>query len=336
MGVGVAGVALLGRRAFGGQDLPPVPAGPVPGEPKPRKRVLRLVHMTDTHLKPELRAPEGVAACFAHIRDRKYGAKFGGKLSDDPVELVLHGGDIIFDAGDVGEARAKEQWDLFQKVIKDNWTGPIRYAIGNHDIFGLNMKVSGTTGSEPNWGKRWAMDVLGMSPAPSADPKVKGAYYSFDRNGWHIVVLDSVHVEPNGYFGGLDDQQFDWLRGDLLLNKMYPTLVMSHIPLFTATVLDRALNDKRERVVHPALMCIDFERIKKLFLEHPQVKVCLSGHMHLIDRVDYNGVSYCCGGAVCAGWWKGPHKECREGYSVVDLYSDGGFENAYVEYGWKA
>lgn len=333
-GISLSGSALAKALAQQAGAPPTLPASPAVVQP--RKRVLRLAHLTDTHLEPELRAPEGVAACFAHLRERKFSNKHGGKLSDDPVELVLHGGDMIFDCGDVGEARTKEQWDLFTKVIKDNWTGPINYTLGNHDIFGLNMKVSGTTGNEPNWGKRWAMELLGIKGAANTDPKTHGAYYSFDRNGWHIVVLDSVHVEPNGYFGGLDDAQFDWLKGDLLLNKMYPTLLVSHIPLFTATVLDRPLNDKRERVVHPALMCIDFDRIKKLFLENPQVKVALSGHMHLIDRVDYNGVAYCCNGAVCGGWWKGPHRECREGYAVVDLFNDGSFENTYVEYGWKA
>lgn len=331
-GMGVIGAALLGRGAWAFQDAA---AGKL-GAEKPRKRAVRIAHITDTHIEPELRAPEGVAACLTHIRDRKYGAKFGGGLSDDPVDLILHGGDMVFDAGDVGAARTKEQWDLFTKAVKDNWTGPINYALGNHDIFGLNKTKSGTTGEEPNWGKRWAMDLLGIRGAANTDPKAFGAYYSFDQNGWHIVVLDSVQVEPNGYFGGLDDAQFAWLKGDLALNKMRPTMVLSHIPLLTVTVLDRPLNDKRERVVHPALMCIDFDRIKKLFLENPQVKLCVSGHMHLIDRVDYNGVSYCCNGAVCGNWWKGPHRECKEGYAVVDLYDDGSFDNQYVEYGWKA
>jgi len=340
--VGLAGAALLGRRALAQPGSTPSAAPVVPAAAagaKPRKRAVRLAHITDTHIQPELRAAEGVAACLTHIREKKFAealAAGGVSGASDKVDLILHGGDVIFDAMDVGEARTKEQWGLYQKVLADNWSGPIYHAVCNHDCWGLNKKASGTTGDEELWGKRWAMKELKIKPAANVDTKAFGAYYSFDQNGWHIVVLDSVQVEPGGYFGGIDDAQFDWLKGDLLLNKMYPTLLLSHISLFTATVLDRALNDKRERVIHPALMCIDYGRLKTLFLENPQVKVALSGHMHLKDRVDYCGVSYFCGGAVSGGWWKGPHKECDAGYSVVDLFDDGTVENRYVGYGWKA
>ncbi len=307
----------------------------------PRKRALRVAHITDTHIEPELRAADGVAACLAHIREKKFaraevGGGGGGVLSADKVDLILHGGDAVFDTCDVGEARAKEVWGLWSKVMKDGWDGPLKYAVGNHDCWGMNKKVSGTSGEEGLWGKRWALDVMGIKGVARADTKTSGAYYSFDQNGWHFVVLDSVRIIENGYYGGLDDEQFDWLKGDLLLNKMHPTLVLSHIPILTVTVLDRGINDKMERVVHPALMCTDFERIKKLFLENPQVKVCLSGHMHLLDRVEYNGVTYLCNGAVCGNWWKGKHKDCGEGYAIVDLFGDGSFENQYVGYGWKA
>lgn len=290
-----------------------------------RKRVIRIAHITDTHIMPDLRAPEGVAACFEHIRGQK------------DVDLVMHGGDIVFDSMDQSLDRTKELWSLWQKVMGDSWKGRTRYCLGNHDIWGWNKDKSKTTGEEPGWGKQLALDTLGVRGAAP-----KGAYYSFDEVGtgggaWHVIVLDTVRSEPNGYYAGLDDAQFEWLKGDLSLNRMYPTLILSHIPIFTATVLDRDLfGDERERRVHRSLMCTDYGRIKKLFLENPQVKLCISGHMHLIDRVEYNGVTYCCNGAASAAWWKGPHKECREGYTLVDLYSDGTFENRYVEYGWKA
>ncbi|MEX2092204.1 MAG: hypothetical protein WD971_05980, partial [Pirellulales bacterium] len=73
-----------------------------------------------------------------------------------------------------------------------------------------------------------------------------------------------------------------------------------------------------------------------LFAKHPNVKLCISGHLHLLDRVDYNGVTYLCNGAVSGNWWGGRHKDCDEGYAVVDLYDDGTFEHEYVKYGWKA
>ncbi len=321
--LGAAGLATSGlvlpRRALAGS----LAAGLL-HDPGARRRVLRVAHVTDTHIQPELRANEGVAACFEHIRGQK------------DVDLVLHSGDIIFDSFDQNLERTKLQWELWQKAVADGWGGKFRYCLGNHDIWGWNKDKSKTRGDEPGWGKKLAVDTLGVSGATR-----DGCYYSFDEGGsgdakpWHIVILDSVRPVGDGYFGGLDDEQFEWLQADLAAHRGTPTLVVSHIPILSATVLDREPKE-RSRVVSSAVMFDDFARVKKLFLENPQVKLCLSGHMHLIDRVEYNGVTYCCNGAASGAWWKGANKECREGYTLVDLYSDGTFENRYVEYGWKA
>jgi 3',5'-cyclic-AMP phosphodiesterase len=71
-------------------------------------------------------------------------------------------------------------------------------------------------------------------------------------------------------------------------------------------------------------------------LKHPNVKLCLSGHTHLVDRLDYTGVSYFCNGAVSGAWWKGAWQGCEPGYALVNLYDDGSFEREYVVYGAKA
>jgi hypothetical protein len=83
-------------------------------------------------------------------------------------------------------------------------------------------------------------------------------------------------------------------------------------------------------------MHVDARKLKDMFLEHSNVKACLSGHIHLVDRVDYLGVSYYCNGAVSGAWWDGDYQECAPGYALVDLYDDGSVENVYVTYGWKA
>ncbi len=79
----------------------------------------------------------------------------------------------------------------------------------------------------------------------------------------------------------------------------------------------------------------DFRRLHGLFRKHPNVKVALSGHLHLVDRIDYSGVTYFCNGAVSGGWWRGPHmEEYNAGYAMLNLYDDGTFDRAYVNYGW--
>jgi len=75
-------------------------------------------------------------------------------------------------------------------------------------------------------------------------------------------------------------------------------------------------------------------RATYLFLKHSNVKVCVSGHIHLVDRVDYNGVSYLCNGAISGNWWKGNFQETPPGYSLIDLFDDGTWRREYVKYGW--
>ena len=66
------------------------------------------------------------------------------------------------------------------------------------------------------------------------------------------------------------------------------------------------------------------------------MKAAISGHIHLLDDLDYESVRYCCNGAVSGGWWRGPHLgEGNAGYTMMNLYDDGTFDREYVTYGWR-
>jgi 3',5'-cyclic AMP phosphodiesterase CpdA len=257
-----------------------------------------------------------VASCLGHIE----------ALSDKP-EFILAGGDCVMDCFEADGARTKVQWDLWQSVFKDNTRIPVEGCIGNHDIWGVNKAKSRTTGDEPLYGRKMAQEMLRMS----------NRFRSFDRAGWHFVVLDSVRPEGDGYKAYLDDEQFEWLAGDLAaVKKGTPTLVVSHIPILAACILSQNNRVKEgDFKFSGGLMHMDVRKVTELFASRPTVKVCLSGHIHMLDRVDFNGVSYLCNGAVSGSWWKGKHENCDEGYGVIDLYSDGSFKNEYKTYGWK-
>jgi 3',5'-cyclic AMP phosphodiesterase CpdA len=285
--------------------------------PKPDgKRVLRIAHLTDIHVQPERKAGEGMAACLQHVQSAK-----------EKPDVIFTGGDLVMDSLGADEARVRTQWDVFTKVLRGECSLPVEHCIGNHDVWGLKKKDSKTTGDERLYGKKWAVEALGL---PSR-------YRSFDRAGWHMIVLDSTFPVENGYTAKLDNEQFEWLQSDLKsVDPKKPVLVLSHIPILCAAAYFDDDNEKSgDWVVPGAWMHIDARKIKDLFLKHPNVKLCLSGHIHLVDRVDYLGVTYLCNGAVCGGWWKGPYQECDAGYALVDLYADGSFENQYVTYGWK-
>lgn len=280
------------------------------------KRVLRIAHLTDIHVEPGRKSGEGLAACLHHVQNQT-----------DRPDLIFNGGDSVMDALGADESRVRAQWDVFTRVFKNECSLPVEHCIGNHDVWGWDRTHSPATGKEPLYGKRWAMEALGLDTP----------YRSFDRVGWHFVILDSTHSTHNGsYTAKLDDDQFIWLDADLgAVDPATPVLILSHIPILAACAYLDGDNEKSGNWSVPgAWMHIDARRIKDLLLRHPNVKLCLSGHIHLVDRVDYLGVTYLCNGAVCGGWWKGPYQECDCGYSLVDLYDDGTFDHRYINFGW--
>ncbi len=308
MAGGLAATAALGGRAAAS----PGAKGPV------RKRALRIAHLTDIHVQPERAADQGLIACLHHVQSQP-----------DKPDVIFNSGDTIMDSLAADYTRTEMLWKLWRSILEQECSLPIEHCIGNHDVWGWNREKSGATGAEPLYGKKWAMEALGLS----------SRYRSFDRAGWHFIFLDSTYPhEETVYTARLDEEQFEWLESDLAsVKKGTPVLVFSHIPILCACVFFDGDNEETGNWVVPgAWMHIDARRIKDLFLKHPAVKLCLSGHVHLHDRVDYNGVTYVCNGAVCGGWWKGPYQECEPGYGLVNLYTDGSFDAEYVTYGWKA
>jgi Icc protein len=79
-------------------------------------------------------------------------------------------------------------------------------------------------------------------------------------------------------------------------------------------------------------MHTDIGKIVDLFYLHPNVKLCLSGHIHLRDKVIYNNVTYLCNGAVSGAWWEGIKRQTAAGYGLIDFYADGTFSEQYMNY----
>lgn len=293
--------------------LLPAFAGAAPVQRRGR-RALRFAFATDMHVQPDKRAVDGWGACLRHINSQK-----------DKPGLILTGGDLIMDAFGADPDRTKAQWDVFLSGIKENSKLPIRHTLGNHDVFGWGNRDKYK--DDARFGKQWACDALGMEKP----------YYSFDQAGWHFVVLDSTYPSGGGYTARLDDEQFEWLASDLAsVPKETPVVVASHIPILMVCAIFDGENERTGNWVIPgSYMHIDARKIKELFLKHPNVKLCLSGHEHQVDKVVYNDVTYVCGGAVSAAWWGGNYFQCTYGYVMVDLYRDGSFETEYVPFGWK-
>jgi len=316
------------RRSFLGTSLAVgtgllIPGGgfmrPLPLEASPLptgQRALRLAHITDIHVQPERGAVAGMTSALRHVQQL-----------DDPPQLIINGGDAVMDTLAADVARAELQWKLWHDVLRDECSLPLEHCIGNHDVWGWDKQHSGTTGKEAAWGKQRALDALGLS----------ASYRSFDQAGWHFVVLDSIFPDAEDtYIGRLDDEQFAWLADDLAAcDPKTPVVIISHIPILSVAYIEffkeSAAKPSRLRIIKHT----DAKRMVDLFKRHPNVKLCISGHLHLLERLEYSGVTYICSGAVCGNWWKGDHATTDEGYSIIDLYENGSFAQQYVSYGWK-
>ena len=278
-----------------------------------RRTSLRIAHLTDLHVMPERRAAIGMETCLEVSQ------------SHHP-NIIFMGGDLVMDCLNVDLQRAKEQWDVYKRIVQANTNLPIEACIGNHDVWGWGdfVKYKG----EAAFGKRFALDML----------ELECPYRSFDHANWHFIVLDSTHqVSGNGYTAKLDEQQFEWLCSDLANTPQHrPILILSHIPILTVTAYLDGINEASGNWIVPgALMHVDARRLKDLFRAHPNVKLCLSGHTHLVDRADYLGVTYLCNGAVSGSWWKGRHQEFGNSFAIIDLYDDGSFDFQVWEYPWS-
>lgn len=276
-----------------------------------RKRSLRVIQITDIHLQPEQDAPEGLRRTYAHINENYPDADF-----------IINTGDVIMDALEKNRQRVKKQWDLWHKISSEENKLPIENCIGNHDIWGFGPLA------DPKYGKAWAVDAL----------ELPGRFRSFDRGNWHFIVLDSTQIDNSGnwYTAYLDQQQFNWLVDDLEKTPGEKhVFIMSHIPIISSTVFFTGESDtEKPGYWHfpQSWMHGDARRISELFEKYQNIKVAVSGHMHMVDRVDFKGVTYLCNGAVSGNWWNGALYGFHPGYAVIDLYDDGTFENSYVPY----
>jgi len=273
-----------------------------------KRKVLRVAHLTDIHLKDDLGAPSKFVKCLHHVQQQ-----------NPKVDMVLNGGDIVFDMNKENMATISKQWGLTSRIMKDECNLPVHYCLGNHDIW-WNENDKG----QALYGKQYSMDQL----------KLSRPYYSLENSGWKFIILDSVRLDIDGtwYIGKLGDEQFSWLENELKsTDPAMPVLVMSHIPILTATLMieDNIINKWQ---MLGGDMHTDTAKIINLFYRHPNVKLCLSGHIHLRDKVVYNNVTYICNGAVSGAWWEGNKRETAPGYGLIDLYDDGSFEEAYINY----
>ena len=206
-----------------------------------------------------------------------------GQFADADLDFVVELGDLIDAADSVEQER---QWlsrvnKNFRAISKDR-----HYVLGNHCVYTLTTDEF--------------LDGVGQ----------KQSYYSFDRSGFHFVVLDSCFRTDGTPYGrknfrwtdaNIPQAELDWLAADLKATDR-PVVVFAHQRLDVSTS-------------HGVKNCPAVRRI----LEAPgKVLAVFQGHSHRNDLKEIGGIHYCTLVAMVEG--SGPE---NNGYSFMNIAPDG-------------
>jgi 3',5'-cyclic AMP phosphodiesterase CpdA len=266
-----------------------------------------VAFLTDSHVDGKLGSSEGFAKAVRNAFDRP-----------QPPEVLVTGGDLVMDILATGTAEADAQYALFDTPLKELRV-PVHHTMGNHDLLGVYEK-SGLQPDHPKYGKKYFYQRF----------KQDHAYHSFDHEGWHFVILDSLGIEGRAYIGWVDDEQLKWLADDLAAAAK-PTVVFTHVPLWSNYV--EITRGTAEPI--PRGLCIVNAHQVVPILQQNQVKLVLAGHLHINETFAYKGIEYSTVGAVSGNWWEGARDGFEEGYARLEFRGDQ-VSWEYVDYGWDA
>lgn len=278
----------LGRRAFlkngalvlAGLSVPSMTRlAARANEPSPRGAV-RVGLVTDLHYADK--PPAG----SRHYRETITKLKeVADHFQSNRPDFVVFHGDLI-DSADTLEQEKRH----LQTVVKAISAIPFpkHYVLGNHCVDQLK-KVEFLQG-------------VGQ----------KDSYYSFDKNGFHFVVLDSCFKSDGTPYGrrnfkwtdaNVPEPELQWLQADLK-QTTHPTVVFAHQPL--------DLKDTDAHAVKNSSV------VRKVLEESGKVSAVFQGHSHHNNYSEIGGIHYCTMVAMVEG-----SGLSNNGYSTMDLLDDG-------------
>jgi alkaline phosphatase len=212
------------------------------------------------------------------------------KLNAAAEEFQQTGLDFVVELGDLIDAADTVETELdylrtinleFSKLSSDR-----HYVLGNHCVDTLT--------------KTEFLQEVGQ----------KESYYSFDRAGFHFIVLDSCFRNDSVPYGrknskwndaNIPPAELEWLREDLRSTKL-ATVVFAHQRLDVTTD-------------HGVKNCVEARSILK---DSGRVLAVFQGHSHQNDLKDIDGIHYC----TLVAMVEGSGLE-NSGASVLALHDNG-------------
>lgn len=209
-----------------------------------------------------------------------------GKLEEAARRFEKVKPDFVVELGDLIDAADSVELELsylktidktFQAVNKDR-----HYVLGNHCVDTLNKQEF----------------LAGVGQDKS--------YYSFDRGGYHFVVLDACFNSKGEPYGrknfhwtdaNIPQAELDWLEADLKATKK-PAVVFAHQRLDVNN--NHGVKNNAE--------------VRKVLESSHRVLAVFQGHSHQNDYNEIGGIHYCTLVAMVEG-----SGEQSNGYSVLTI-----------------
>jgi alkaline phosphatase len=286
----------LGRRAFlkaGVLCLVPA-ASALLADEQSAEKPLRIGLVTDLH-----HADKPTAGTRHYRETHGKLEEAAAKFEERRIDLVVELGDLIDAAADVATEQRylKTINGVFSQIAKDR-----HYVLGNHCVDTLTKE-----------------EFLG-------GVERERSYFSFDRGGFHFVVLDACFRGDGEPYGrknfhwtdaNIPPAELEWLE-DELKSAGKPCVVFAH------QRLDVSNN-------HGVKNC---EAVRKTLEASGRVLAVFQGHSHQNDYKEIGGIHY----ATLAAMVEGPAPESN-GYSTLDLRPDGSLQltgfRRQADYAWR-
>ena len=287
----------LGRRAFlkhGTLVLTAASLGSSSSLADGETRRLRVGLVTDLHYADK--APAGTRHYRETLAKLEEAAR---QFERDKPSFIVELGDLIDAAASVETEQSylKTINRPFSAICKDR-----HYVLGNHCVDTLSKdEFLGTVEQEKS-------------------------YYSFDRGGFHFVVLDSCFRSDGQPYGRKNFQwtdanipaaEIEWLEGDLKASDK-PVIVFAHQRLDVSN--SHGVKNNAD--------------VRKVLEASRRVLAVFQGHSHQNDLKEIGGIHYCTLVAMVEG-----SGAKNNGYSVMEIEPNGtiqltGFRNQ-KPYDWK-
>lgn len=246
-------------------------------------------------------------------------------LNEKELDLLINLGDCIMDGSTHSEQKVANDWRRFTDIAMHKSKHETVHVPGNHDFFSWVKKIQSHSIETDEAFQRLKMQEIQIKEL---------------NEDWLLIALNSSQKSElypeRGYDAKFSENQFKELRKILernaSLSKPKYVLIATHIPILTVTsFMDRRQTSSQRQYELPNNhMHSDSYDIVQLLSTYEQVKLCISGHQHMVDEVVYNGIKFVCCGSLCGQWWsKETYRGHASGNMFFELYENGNTSHHY-------